>query len=217
MAENEDWQPQARALAETLAADGINERIAQAIARVPRHLFVPPELRDRAYEDCALAIGYEQTISQPYVVASMSQLLEVVSGARILEVGTGSGYQAAVLCELGAEVYSLEIIEELSRSAAAALHAAGYDSVHLRVGDGSEGWPEAAPFRGIVVTAVARKAPDALLEQLAPGARLVIPLESGPWAQWVWRITKRAEGEPIWEKVLPVRFVPMTGRARAQP
>jgi len=208
-----DWPSDARALADALAREGIETRVCDAIARVPRHVFLPSALRDRAYEDRALTIECGQTISQPFVVASMTQFLGVSPGNRILEVGTGSGYQAAVLCEMGADVFSIEIIEQLSRAAADALRAAGYPSVHLRVGDGAGGWPEEAPFDGIVVTAVARTVPSALLEQLVTGGRLVIPLESGPWAQWLWRVTKPAQGEPLFEKLLAVRFVPMTGRA----
>jgi len=209
-----DWRIDARDLANALSREGIHTEICEAIARVPRHLFVPDDLRDRAYEDSALPIGREQTISQPFVVASMTQFLAFSPGARILEIGTGSGYQAAVLSELGAEVYSIEIIDELSRRAADALKAAGYANVHLRVGDGASGWPEEAPFDGIIVTAVAHATPPALLQQLATGGRLVIPLESGPWAQWVWCVTKQAHREPVFEKLLAVRFVPMTGSVR---
>ena len=208
-----EWRHEARALADALASEGVDPRVADAIAGVPRHLFVPADLRDRAYEDAAFAIGCEQTISQPFVVASMTEYLSVEPGDRILEVGTGSGYQTAVLCELGAEVYSIEIIEPLSHLAAAALRAAGYVA-SLRVADGADGWPEAAPFDGIVVTAAAHRVPAPLMDQLAVSASLVIPLESGPRAQWIWRITRRAHHEPRREKLLAVRFVPLTGRSR---
>jgi protein-L-isoaspartate(D-aspartate) O-methyltransferase len=209
-----EWRNQAHALADALARDGIEPRIAEAIARVPRHLFVPDDLRDRAYEDNALPIGREQTISQPFVVAYMTALLEVTVGDRVLEIGTGSGYQTAVLAELGADVFSVEIIEELSVRAAHALAAAGYSSVRLRVGDGAEGWPEHAPYDAIIVTAAAMEPPPRLIEQLATGGRMGIPLEDEESLQWIWRIRKRADGSLAHERMLAVRFVPMTGHAQ---
>jgi protein-L-isoaspartate(D-aspartate) O-methyltransferase len=163
---------------EQLGARGIeDEGVLAALAIVPRHCFVPPEQEPYAYEDRPLAIGFGQTISQPYMVALMTQTLGLRSGRRVLEVGTGSGYQAAVLAELGAEVYTVERLEDLAARAAGRLRELGYgDRVHVRVGDGAEGWPDAAPFDGIVITAAAYRIPRALLRQLHPHGCLVLPL-----------------------------------------
>ena len=207
--EERDWRAEARALAQALLQEGIGARVAEAIARVPRHLFVPPDLAERAYEDSALPIGCDQTISQPFVVAYMTELLEIHRGERVLEVGTGSGYQTAVLAELGAQVYSVEIVPELSLRAEKVLKAAGYSSVHLCVGDGAVGWPGFAPFDGIIVTAANEGVPPALIEQLDTGRRMVIPIEDEDASQFVWRMTKRADGRVDGERMLAVRFVPM--------
>lgn len=185
-------------------------RVLEAMRRVPRHEFVPPALRAFAYSDQPLSIGEGQTISQPYIVGLMSELASVQDGERVLEVGTGSGYQAAVLAELGAEVYSIEIVESLAVAASETLQRLGY-AVQVRAGDGYAGWPEAAPFDAIVVTAAAPYVPEPLLEQLAPGGRLVIPLGDDPQ---MLHILER-DGERIIERdVIPVRFVPMTGVVR---
>jgi protein-L-isoaspartate(D-aspartate) O-methyltransferase len=174
--------------------------------RIPRHLFVPDGERLLAYGDGPVAIGNGQTISQPYIVALMTELAAVGPGSRALEVGTGCGYQTAVLAACGAEVWSVEIDPELSARAAATLEALGIGNVHLRVGDGALGWPEAAPFDGVVVTAAPQAVPPALQEQLAPGGRLVIPI--GDVAQELWVITRTPEGVRR-DAVLPVRFVPL--------
>jgi protein-L-isoaspartate(D-aspartate) O-methyltransferase len=159
-----------------LRRDVQDERVLAAMRRVPRHVFVPEEQRARAYLDTPLPIGCNQTISQPYIVAYMTQALELRGPEKVLEIGTGSGYQTAILAELAAEVYSIERWEELSRQAGRTLAALGYTNIHLRVGDGSLGWPEAAPFDAILVTAAAPEVPMALKEQLADGGRLVLPV-----------------------------------------
>ena len=188
-----------------------DERVLAAIGRVPRHRFVDPTEALFAYEDRALPIGCEQTISQPFVVAYMTQLLEVDQGSKVLEVGTGSGYQAAILAELGAHVYSIEIHAELSASAAAVLADCGYRDVRLRVGDGYLGWTEESPFERIIVTAATREIPPPLIEQMAVNGRLVLPLSTNlPDDQWIWLITKDAAGIIKRSRTLPVRFVPLT-------
>ena len=189
---------------------GLDETVVAVMGRVPRHRFVPPEMQDEAYLDMPLPIGGGQTISQPFIVAYMTHLLRVTRGARVLEVGTGSGYQAAVLAELGCEVKSIEIVRELGERSAALLRALGYARVEVRVGDGYQGWPEAAPFDGIVVTAGAKEVPAPLLAQLKPGARLVMPLADTHGTEWLTVITKRPDGRAVREELIPVRFVPLT-------
>ena len=196
---------------EQLAGRDIHDqRVLAAMRRVPRHLFVPEALRAGAYADHPLPIGEDQTISQPYVVAFMTQALRLGGGERVLEIGTGSGYQAAVLAELAREVWSIEIVEPLARRARRALEQAGYGDVRLRVGDGYRGWPEAAPFDAIVVTAAPDHVPPALVEQLAVGGRLVIPV--GGFDQELLLIERTSTGTTQ-RSILPVRFVPMTGEA----
>ncbi len=195
-----------------LKARGITDRaVLDAMARVPRHMFVPADQRPHAYEDRPLPIAAEQTISQPYIVALMSELAEIEPGDRVLEVGTGSGYQAAVLAAMGARVYSIEIIEELARGAEQALKRTGYDSVRVRHGDGYAGWPEHAPFAAILITAAPPRIPEPLKAQLAPGGHLVVPVGRG--IQNLIRLTRTETGFDR-ENVAPVRFVPMTGRAQ---
>ena len=203
------------ALVDELRRDGIREEaVLRAIARVPRHALVPADMSDEAYEDRPLPIGHEQTISQPFVVAYMTEALGVAPGMRVLEVGTGSGYQAAVLAELGADVYSIEIIAELSQKAAVVLAACGYGRVTLRVGDGYAGWVEKAPFDRIIVTAGADEVPPPLLAQLAPRGRLVMPVtEPGTGAQSIHVVDKAENGGFSTRRMLPVRFVPLTGEA----
>jgi len=186
--------------------------VLAALDSVPRHLFVPEPERSRAYDDRPLPIGFGQTISEPYMVALMTSLLDVHPGDRILEIGTGSGYQAAVLSRLGAEVYSIEIVKPLGDRARRTLGELGYRNVHLRIGDGYEGWPDAAHFDGIIVTAAPPRIPDPLLRQLKPGGKLVIPV--GDALQDLLVLTKRRDGGFDRRNVLPVLFVPMTGEAQ---
>ena len=191
-----------------------SEAVLAAMRVVPRHLFVPEELRSASYADHPLPIGEGQTISQPYIVGLMSELLEVRAGDKVLEIGTGSGYQAAVLAAMGCEVYSIEIRASLAATAEARLKELGYPNVHVRAGDGYAGWPEAGPFRGIIVTAAPERIPVPLLQQLAVGGRLVIPV--GAYYQQLKVVTREPQG--FSEKdVLPVRFVPMTGKIERQP
>ena len=201
-----------RMVAEQIEARGVREpAVLAALRAVPRHLFVPADLRASAYNDGPLAIGHGQTISQPYVVAFMTEAARLRPGDRVLEIGTGSGYQAAVLDALGANVWSIEIVPDLAERARRALAAAGASRVTVRAGDGTGGWPEEAPFDAIVVTAAPEQVPQALLDQLKVGGRLVIPLGAG--SQELLRITRTATGFER-EPLLSVRFVPMTGEAR---
>ncbi len=197
---------------ETIVARGVRDSLVlRAMLTVPRHRFVPARHLRRAYGDHPLPIGAGQTISQPYIVALMSELLELTPGQRVLEVGTGSGYQAAVLAELTDQVYTIEIVESLAASAARLLGELGYAQVQTRVGDGYRGWPEAAPFDAIIVTAAPDHIPPPLIEQLRPGGRLVIPV--GDDLLELVQITRQADGSTRTERVIPVRFVPMTGEA----
>lgn len=199
-----------RALVEELRALGIDDpRVLSAVARVPRHLFVPPELRPYAYEDRPLPIGHGQTISQPYIVALSTQALALEPGDRVLEIGTGSGYQTAVLAELAGEVFTVERVPELSRQAQRRLARLGYRNVRFKVGDGTKGWPEEAPFSAILVTAAAPQVPKSLVEQLEEGGRLVIPL-GGRTSQDLWLLVKR-KGRLEREYLCPCTFVPLIG------
>lgn len=196
-----------------IAARGVTDSsVLEALRRVPRHEFVPADVRAEAYADHPLPIGEAQTISQPYIVGFMSELLQVKPGHRVLEIGAGSGYQAAVLAELGAEVYTIEIVDKLADRARAVLHRLGYDKVRVRSGDGYQGWHDAAPFDRIIVTAAPPKVPQPLIDQLKPGGRLVVP--EGVQEQDLVLYTKTADGKLQRERVLPVRFVPMTGQAQ---
>jgi protein-L-isoaspartate(D-aspartate) O-methyltransferase len=205
-----------RMVRETIEARGVGDSLVlKAMRAVPRPLFVPEAMRGRAHADQPLPIGEDQTISQPYIVALMSELCRLRPGDKVLEIGTGSGYQAAVLAEITDRVYSIEIIEALARSAAERLDRLGYDGVQVRAGDGYRGWPEEAPFDAIIVTAAPDHVPEPLIEQLAPGGRLVIPV--GDFFQELRRITRLADGSLRDEAVIPVRFVPMTGEAEGKP
>ncbi len=188
-----------------------NAAVLAAVGRVPRHRFVLPAFRDQSYGDHPLPIGHNQTISQPYIVAAMTELLEVRPGHRIFEVGTGSGYQAAVLAEVGAEVYTVEIVPELAAQATGVLKELGYEDVHVRAGDGYAGWPEHAPFDGVMVTCGADRIPEPLVEQLAVGGRMVIPVGPSGGIQSLLVGTKKEDGTLETRTVMAVRFVPMTG------
>ncbi len=195
-----------------LTTRGVEDpQVLEAMRQVPRHLFVPEALRPHAYEDRPLPIGLGQTISQPYIVALMTALADVGSGDRVLEIGTGSGYQAAVLSVLAHRVYSIEILEELSLRAQKVLHETGRDNIEFRVGDGYRGWPEAAPFDAIVVTAAPPHVPQPLVEQLAVGGRLVIPVGT---AYQELLVLEKTAGGLVRRRSIPVRFVPMTGEAQ---
>jgi protein-L-isoaspartate(D-aspartate) O-methyltransferase len=178
--------------------------------KVPRHEFVPPDLRARAYADHPLPIGYEQTISQPFIVAFMTEQLEPQRTDKVLEIGTGSGYQAAVLAELVGTVYTIEIVEPLARRAAADLKRLGYTNVLVRAGDGYQGWPEAAPFDAVIVTCAPEQVPPPLVDQLKEGGRMIIPV--GPIGNQQLHVLRKQAGKVECRAVLPVRFVPMTGR-----
>ncbi len=194
-----------------LGKSALSPRVMAALAKVPREAFVPDELALRAYDNAPLPIGHGQTISQPYIVAVMSDMLEPLPGDVVLEVGTGCGYQAAVLAELAARVYSIEVVAELGASAARRLARLGYGNVEVRVGDGALGWPEHAPFDGIIVTAAAPAVPEALVAQLKPGRRLVLPLGEAGGRQELVVVEKDADGGVSERVTLPVAFVPMTG------
>ena len=189
-----------------------DRRVLEAMRRVPRHRFVPEGVRAAAYENRPLPIGERQTISQPLVVALMTHLLDLGPTDRVLEIGTGSGYQAAVLAELAGDVYSIEILEGLAATAAATLSELGWSDVHLRVGDGYLGWPEAAPFQAVIVTCAPDHVPTPLQEQLAEGGRLVIPVGSAGEVQHLVLVRKQ-DGALTQEEIVDVRFVPMTGEA----
>jgi len=191
--------------------DVTDPAVVEAMRNVPRHLFVPAGVRDDAYGDYPLPIGHGQTISQPYIVAFMTQLLDLKPGDRVLEIGTGSAYQAAVLSEITPHVFTIEIVKPLAEAAAARLDSLGYKTVRVKQGDGYYGWPEHGPFDAIIVTAAAGHVPPPLTEQLKPGGRMVIPLGGVYDVQQLVLITKDREGTARARSLLPVRFVPMTG------
>ena len=211
LSEEEQQRRRERMAARDLASRDIHDaRVLQAMRTVPRHQFVPEAYQGDAYEDHPLPIGFGQTISQPYIVAYMSQALELTGNEKVLEIGTGSGYQAAVLGELAAEVYSIEIIEPLCRGADELLQRLGYKNVQVLCGDGYLGWPEHAPFDAVILTAAPTQIPAPLIEQLANGGRMILPL--GTYSQTLILIRK-TKGKITRERLLPVRFVPMTGEA----
>jgi protein-L-isoaspartate(D-aspartate) O-methyltransferase len=199
-------------VATQVVARGVRDPLTLAAMRkVPRHLFVPPQSMDQAYDDHPLPIGHAQTISQPYVVAFMTEAVGLHGGETVLEVGTGCGYQAAVLAEIAAHVYTIEIVEPLAKEAAERLKRLGYANVSVRAGDGYQGWPDAAPFDAILVTAAAPRIPEPLKQQLRDGGRLIVPVGED-WQELV--LVTRRGGQFEERRVLPVRFVPMTGKVR---
>ena len=195
-----------------LDTEVLDTKVLQAIGTVPRHKFVLPETIEDAYQNNPLPIGYGQTISQPYIVAIMTDLLKLSASDTVLEIGTGSGYQAAVLSELVKQVYSIEIIAPLGEQAQLRFKELGYTNISTKIADGYYGWEEHAPFDAIIVTAAASHIPHALLEQLKPGGRMMIPVGSNFMTQQLLLITKTPDGELQTRQILPVRFVPLTGK-----
>ena len=200
-----------RATSYYIDKNNLDPQVMSAMGKVERHKFVPPSEQSWAYANQPLPIGYGQTISQPYIVALMTDLIGVAPGDKVLEIGTGSGYQAAVLAEMGAEVYTIEIIGPLAREAADRLQDLGYKGVNTRQGDGYYGWAAAAPFEAIVVTAAADHVPPPLIKQLKPGGLMIIPVGSRFLVQQLVLVAKDSEGVVTSRQILPVRFVPLTG------
>lgn len=208
----ESFAAQRNLLVQELRRQGIyDEKVLEAIAQVPRHKFVPRGLWDEAYWNQALPIAGGQTISQPYIVAFMTQEANIVAGDKVFEVGTGSGYQAAVLAAMGSEVYSVEIVEELAISSAAVLKELGVNNVYVKHADGYFAWEEHAPFDAILVTAAAPQIPEPLFAQLKDGGRIIMPLKERYGSETLVCVTKDENGKPLVKNLLPVRFVPMTG------
>jgi protein-L-isoaspartate(D-aspartate) O-methyltransferase len=200
-----------KATSERIGKKQLRSSVMKAMSSVPRHEFVPKSIRHAAYINRPLPIGYGQTISQPYIVALMTDLLGIDSDAIVLEVGTGSGYQAAILAELVKKVYTIEIIKELGQQAKVRLKVLGYENITVRIGDGYYGLEEHAPFDGIIVTAAANQIPPPLIKQLRPGAKMVIPVGGPFMTQQLMLVEKRKDGEITTKQVLPVLFVPLTG------
>jgi protein-L-isoaspartate(D-aspartate) O-methyltransferase len=203
------WQIQGR--------DVNDPNVLKAMRTVPRHAFCLPRYQRYAYNDYPLSIGHDQTISQPYIVAFMTEALQLDPNDKVLEIGTGSGYQAAVCAEIAREVYTIEIVEPLAKSAAKKLKELGYHNVFVRAGDGFFGWPQKAPFDAIIGTAAAGRIPPPLIEQLKPGGRMILPVEGRFGFQYLVLITKDEKGELHKQNVMPVRFVPMTGEVEKTP
>lgn len=197
-----------------IMARGVEDpAVLEAMQKVPRHLFVPASMKSLAYTDSPLLIGHGQTISQPYIVAYMTEQLGLKKSDKVLEIGTGSGYQAAVLAEISDSVYTIEIVEQLADRAAELLQELGY-RIHCRAGDGYLGWPEAAPFDAIIITAAPPEIPEPLIRQLAPGGRMIVPVGVG--YQELVLVVKDAKGKIQKKRLIPVRFVPMTGRIQEE-
>ena len=210
LAQDPYGQQRERMVKEQIEARGVRrQRVLDAMRAVPRHLFVPADLAAEAYSDRPLPIGYGQTISQPYIVGFMTELLEIERNHKVLEIGTGSGYQAAVLSALAGKVYSIEIVRPLGEQAAKLLQKLGYANVEVRVGNGYGGWPEQAPFDRIILTAAPPEVPRALIDQLKSGGRLVAPVGEGYFGQDLVAVEKSLSGRVSTRKVLPVVFVPM--------
>lgn len=210
--ESETWDIKARSsmVRNQIVARGITDTLViKAMTEIPRHEFVPTQYQHMAYGDFPLPIGEGQTISQPYVVALMTEEIELTPSDRVLEIGTGSGYQAAVLAMIGAEVYSIEIVPSLAEHASRLLSEMGYDNVHVKCGDGFLGWPEAAPFDAIIITCAPKTVPQPLIEQMAEGGRLIVPLGDDFQMLTLLRMTG---GEVTRDELIPVRFVPMKGK-----
>jgi protein-L-isoaspartate(D-aspartate) O-methyltransferase len=196
-----------------IEARGVRDpNVLRALKRVPRHALVPAHLQAHAYDDNPLPIGHQQTISQPYIVAFMTEVLALDPNDRVLEIGTGSGYQAAVCAEIAREVFTIEIVDALAKTARLRLQKLGYRNITVKSGDGFFGWPEQAPYDAIIGTAAAGRIPPPLLEQLKPGGRMILPVENENGFQYLVLITKDADGRIERKRVLPVRFVPMTGK-----
>ncbi|MEA3640591.1 MAG: protein-L-isoaspartate(D-aspartate) O-methyltransferase [Lamprobacter sp.] len=193
-----------------------DEAVLAAMRSVPRHAFVPPDLRDRAYADSPLPIGHGQTISQPYIVGFMTETLQLAPGDRVLEIGTGSGYQAAILGAMGVDVVTIEIIQPLAEQAADLLERLGYDNITAIQGDGYYGYEELAPYDAIIVTAAAQHVPPTLIEQLKPGQRMVIPVGRAGWTQNLLLVTKTDEGQTQTRNLMSVAFVPLTGERNGE-
>ncbi|MFM7073570.1 MAG: protein-L-isoaspartate(D-aspartate) O-methyltransferase [Planctomycetota bacterium] len=210
----EQWEAARRSMVERqlAARDIVDRRVLDAMSRVPRHRFVPEMWRDEAYGDHPLPLSDGQTISQPYVVALMTQLARLTPQSRVLEIGVGSGYQTAILCELSGSVFGLEIVPALAESAESLLRKLGYRNFQVRVADGHHGWPEQAPFDAILAAAAPTCIPERLVEQLAPGGRLVLPV--GEWRQRLLVLEKRSDGSLVEEDLGAVAFVPMVGHRR---
>ncbi len=208
---DKDYEELREAMVKTqIESRGIKDEDVLSVMRdVPRHLFIDESLWPKAYSDGPLPIGHGQTISQPYIVAFMTELLRPDTHHMVLEIGTGSGYQAAVLAKLVHHVYTIEIVPELGRNAKAALKRLGYDNISVRVGDGYKGWPEEEPFDRIIVTAAPEKVPEALVDQLKPGGRMVLPVGPRWWGQDLLVIEKNERGKVVRKNTIPVRFVPM--------
>jgi len=217
----DNFEPQRRRLLDEIANDAVqtanytgrgffSSKVMTALGKVDRRRFVPDDLVNSAYGNYPLPIGKGQTISQPYIVALMTDLLDLNVGDRVLEVGTGSGYQAAVLAELVSQVYSVEVVETLGSQARAKLQDLGYKNISLKIDDGCLGWPEYAPYDAIIVTAAPEKIPEALSQQLKPGGKMIIPLGQAYAAQELMLAEKHVDGSLITREVLPVRFVPLT-------
>ena len=214
--EQPDAAARAKMVETQIVARGVrNARVLAAMREVPRHLFVDDAQRARAYDDGPLPIGGRQTISQPYIVALMSELLDLTANETVLEIGTGSGYQSAVLSRLAGHVYSIEIIPELAKASSERLKRLGFANITVREGDGYRGWPEHAPYDGIIVTAAPERIPQPLLDQLAPNGRMVIPV--GGFFQELKVFKKDANGKITEQDIIPVRFVPMTGEIEKTP
>ena len=199
-----------RMIEDQIKGRGVKDQaVLKAVSSVKRELFVPEKYRDLAYSDRPLPIGHNQTISQPYIVAYMTEQLQVEKDQKVLEIGTGSGYQAAVLAELVNHVFTIEIIPELAEGAEKVLNKTGYDNITVWTGDGYKGWPDQAPFDRIMVTAAPEEIPEKLVQQLANDGRMIIPVGANLFMQYLWLIKKDKDGIVKKEKILPVRFVPM--------